>query len=208
MTLLTLKNLHSADHVAACDAIDDLQSAVDLPEDGVTAVQMWLRRMRDEKLAAAGVLARESHPDSAANVRPGVYFAADLIAGAAFAVAARVASLNDEIRNDAVKSEAVEEALARERDEAVHRDRRVLREEFDHYPAFGGVNRGGDLFVNARDDALIEGFAMSRLNDADAVGEIARAHLFEQIDGVSADKVVPVGERGFDRCDRLGLLML
>src|SRR5262245_65743233 len=135
---------------------------------------MRLRRVCDEKLAAAGVLAREGHPDRAAGVRPGVYLAAHLIAGAAFAVAARVASLNDEIRNDAVKSEVVEEALARERDEAVHRDRSVLREEFDPDSAFGSVNRGGDLIVNARDDALIEGFAMSRLNAHDAVGESCR----------------------------------
>src|SRR5262249_47997788 len=125
MALPALKNLHPPDHVAARDAIDDCHSADDLPEDGVTAVQMWLRRMRDEKLAAAGVLARKSHPDRATNVRPGVDLAADLIAGAAFAVAAGVASLNDEIRHDAVKSEVVEEALAREPNEAVHRDRRV-----------------------------------------------------------------------------------
>src|SRR5262245_32223080 len=124
MVLPALKNLHPPDHVAARDAIDGRESADDLPEDGVTAGQMRLGRVRDEKLAAACVLARKRHPDRAANVRPGVDLAADLIAGAAFAVAERVASLNDEIRNDAVKSEAVEEALARERDEAVHRDRR------------------------------------------------------------------------------------
>ena len=117
--------------------------------------------------------------------------------------AARVASLNDEIRHDAVKSEAVEEALARERDEAVHRDRRVFREEFDPDPAFGGVNRGGDFLVESRDDALIEGFAVARLNDADAVGEIARAHLLEQIDGMAADQAIMVGERGFHRFDCL-----
>src|SRR5215510_11548349 len=201
MALPVLNNLHPPDHVAACDAIDDLQSADDLPEDGVTAVQMWLRRMRDEKLAAAGVLAREGHPDRAANVRPGIDLAADLIAGAAFAVAARVASLNDEIRHDAVKSEAIEEALARERDEAVHRDRRVLREEFDPDPALGGVNRGGDFLVEASGDALIESFAMARLSDADAVRKIARAHPIEQIDGVTADQVILVGERGFHRFD-------
>src|SRR5215813_9909134 len=170
MPLSALENLHPPDHVAARDAIDDLHSDDDLPEDSVTAVQMRLRRVRDEKLAAAGVLARESHSDRAANVRPGVDLAADLITGAAFAVAARVASLNDEIRHDAVKSEAVEETLARERDEAVHRDRRVLREEFDPDPALGGVNRGGDFLVEASGDALIESFAMARLNDADAVG--------------------------------------
>src|SRR5215470_15432352 len=160
MALPALKNLHPPDHLAAHDAIDDRHSADDLPEDGVTAVQMWLRRMRDEKLAAAGVLARKSHPDRAANVRPGVYLAADLIAGAAFAVAARVASLNDEIRNDAVKSEAVEEVPERERDETVHRDRGVLGEEFDPDLAFGGLNCGDDLFVEARRDALIEGFVV------------------------------------------------
>src|SRR5262245_9389972 len=208
MALPALNNLHPPDHVAACDAIDDLQSADDLPEDGVTAVQMWLRRMRDEKLAAAGVLAREGHPDCAANVRPGVALAPYLLPGAAFAVAASVASLYDEIRHDAVKSEAVEEALARERDEAVHSDRRVLREEFDPDPAFGSVNRGGDFLVEARGDALIEGFAVARLNDADAVKKIARAHLFEQIDGMAAYQMIPVGERGFHRFDRLRLLML
>src|SRR5262245_31222552 len=209
MTALSaFDNLHSHDDIVARDAIDDIHSGDDLPEDGVTAVQMWLRRVRDEKLAAAGVLARKSHPDRAASVRPGVDLAADLIAGAAFAVTTRVASLNDEIRHDAVKAQAVEEALARERDEAVHRDRRVLREEFDPDPAFGGANRGGDFLVEARDDALIEGFAMARLNDADAVGAIARAHLLEQIDGMAADQVIPVVERGFHRFDRLRLLML
>src|SRR5262245_204487 len=182
MTALSaFDNLHSHDDIVARDAIDDIHSGDDLPEDGVAAVQMRLRRVRDEKLAAAGVLARKSHPDRAANVRPGVDLAADLIAGAAFAVAARVTSLNDEIRHDAVKSEAVEEALARERDEAVHRDRRVFREEFDPDPAFSGVNRGGGFLVEARGEALIEGFAVARLNDADAVRKIARANLIEQI---------------------------
>src|SRR5262245_57216126 len=98
MALPALKNLHPPYHVPARVAIDDRQSADDLPAGGVTAVQLWLGRMRDEKLAAAGVLARKSHPDRAADVRPGVDLAADLIAGAAFAVASRVASLNDEIR--------------------------------------------------------------------------------------------------------------
>src|SRR5262249_20459185 len=201
MTLPARKNLHPPDHVAARDAIDDRQSADDLPEDGVTAVQRRLRGMGDEKRAAAGVLARKSHPDRAASVRPGVYLAADLIAGAAFAVTARVASLNDEIRNDAVKSEAVVEALARESNEAVHRDRSVLREEFDPDPALGGVNRGGDFLVEARSDALIEGFVVTRLNEADSVRKIARAHLLEQIDGMAADQVILVGDRGFHRFD-------
>jgi len=43
-------------------------NAIDLPEDGVTAIQMRLRRVRDEKLAAASVFARESHSDRAASI--------------------------------------------------------------------------------------------------------------------------------------------
>src|SRR6266498_1275796 len=72
MALPALKNLHPPDNVAARDAVDDRQSADDLPEDGVTALQMRLRGVCDEKLAAAGVLARKSHPDRAASVRSGV----------------------------------------------------------------------------------------------------------------------------------------
>src|SRR5215475_5493727 len=145
--LLIFGDFHVQDHVSARDAIDDIHSGDDLSEDGIAAVQVRLWRVRDEKLAAAGVLAREGHSDRAASVRPGVDFAADLIAGAAFAVAARVAALNDEIRNDAMKSEVVEVVPERERDETVHRDRGVLGEEFDPDLAFGGLNCGEDLFV-------------------------------------------------------------
>src|SRR5262245_11099017 len=121
--LPALENLHSPDPVASLNAIDDPHSVDDPPDDGVSAIQMRLRRVRDEKLAAARVFTRESHPDCPAVVWPGVDLAADLIARAAFAVATRVAALNNEMRRDAVKSQAVEEAFTRERDEAFHRDR-------------------------------------------------------------------------------------
>src|SRR4030095_3191363 len=123
------------------------------------------------------------HPDRAAGVRSGVDLAADLIAGTAFAVATRIASLNDEIRHDAVKGQAVEVAFAGERDEAVHGDRGVFRKEFDPDRPFGCVNCGGDSFVDARGDALVKAFVMARLNDANAVGEISFSHLLEQING-------------------------
>src|SRR5262249_10518510 len=107
--LFALGNLHSQNQVAARDAIDYFHTVDDLPEDGVAAVQMRLWRMRDEELAAAGVLAREGHSDRAASVRPGVDLTAELITGAALAVASRVAPLDDEIRHDAMKSQVVEE---------------------------------------------------------------------------------------------------
>lgn len=167
------------DQITSCYAIDDLHSADDLPKDGVTSVQMRLRRVCDEKLAPAGVLARESHPDSAASVRPGIDLAADLIAGSPFAIAARIAPLNNEIRYDAMKSQVIEVVSARERDEAVHRDRRVLREEFDADLALSGVNRGSHRFVESCGNALVKELVVACLNDADAAGEIAQAHLFQ-----------------------------
>src|SRR5262245_21994453 len=100
-----LKNYYFMDQITSCYAIDDIHSADDLPEDGVTSVQMRLRRVCDEKLAPASVLAGECHPDRTASVRPGVDLAADLIAGSPFAIAARIAPLNNEIRYDAMKSQ-------------------------------------------------------------------------------------------------------
>src|SRR5262245_53334539 len=102
-------DLHSKNHIAARDAIDDFHSTRDLPENGVAAIQMRLRRVSDEKLAAAGVLARKGHTDRASTIGPGIDLAANLIAGAALAVAARITPLNNEIRNDTVKSDVAEE---------------------------------------------------------------------------------------------------
>src|SRR5262245_58645145 len=125
--------------------------------------------MRNEKLAAAGVFARQSHPDRAANVGPGVNLAANLISGTAFAVAARIATLNDEIRHDPVEGQVIEEAFARERDETIHGDRRVLGEEFDPDLALGGGNCRRDFFVQSRGDAPVEELVVAGLNNADAV---------------------------------------
>ena len=54
-----------------------------------------------------------------------------VIAGPAFAVAARIAALDDEVGHDPVNAEAVEEALARERDEVLDRQRRVEHRQLD-----------------------------------------------------------------------------
>jgi len=43
------------DLVALPYGVHDLHAARDAPEDGVFAVQVWLRGVRDEKLAPAGV---------------------------------------------------------------------------------------------------------------------------------------------------------
>src|SRR5829696_7150299 len=57
-----------ADAVAAHDAVDDVHPLDDAAEDRVAAVEVRLRRVRDEPLRPARVLARERHPDRAAAV--------------------------------------------------------------------------------------------------------------------------------------------
>ena len=73
----------------------------------------------------------ERHADGAAQVRPLIELVADRVAGPAFAVAARIAALDDEVGHDAMEREAVEEPLARERDEVLDRQRRVEHGQLD-----------------------------------------------------------------------------
>ena len=82
----------------------------------------------------------ERHADRAAQIRPLVQLVADRVARPAFAVAARIAVLDDEVRDDAVDAEPVEEALARERDEVLDRQRRVEHGQLDLNRAAIGVD--------------------------------------------------------------------
>src|SRR5690348_1537026 len=92
---------------------------------------MRLRRVGDEELAAARVGAVERDANGAAEKRPFAELVPQRKARAAGAVAARIAALNDEIGHDAVKTEAVEEILLRERADRVDRERRVEHGELD-----------------------------------------------------------------------------
>src|SRR5258708_31766292 len=99
-------------HIPLLNLIDDVHARDDAAEDGVLRVEMRLRRVRDEVLAAAGVRPRiERHADGAAQVGALVELVADRIARSAFAVAARIAVLNHEVGHDAVDAQAVEVAL-------------------------------------------------------------------------------------------------
>ena len=64
-------------------------------------------------------------PDGPAQIRTLVDLVANRVAWSAFAVPARVAVLHDEVGDDAMYGDAVEEPLARQRHEVVHRQRRV-----------------------------------------------------------------------------------
>ena len=79
-------------------------------------------------LVLGPALAMESMP-AASCLRLGLISLLELVAGAAGAVALRVAALDHEgLRrlDDAVEGQAVVEAVAGEEDEVVHGDRRVL----------------------------------------------------------------------------------
>ena len=71
-----------------------------MAEHRIAAVEVRLRGMGDEELAAAGVGPVERHADRATQVRPHIDLVADAVAGAPFTVAPRVPVLHHEIRND------------------------------------------------------------------------------------------------------------
>ena len=70
-------------------------------------------------------------PDGAAQIGALVQFVANRVARSAFAVAARIAGLHDEVGHDAMERQAVEESLAGERDEVLDRQRRVEHGELE-----------------------------------------------------------------------------
>ena len=73
-------------------------------------------------------------------IRPLVQLVADRVAGPALAVAARIAVLHHEVRDDAVDLQAVEEALAGERHEVARRLRRVEHRQLELDRALGGLD--------------------------------------------------------------------
>src|SRR3982751_1576636 len=80
--------------VSLNDAVEHGLTRRHLAEDGVAAVEMRLRRMGDEELAAAGVRTGQRHPERPPQIAPAVQLVANGVAGPAVAVAARVAALH------------------------------------------------------------------------------------------------------------------
>jgi hypothetical protein len=127
LCVFSFNNLHAQNFIAAHEIIYDFHIRfVHAPENRVAAVEMRLRRMRDEPLRAARVFARQRHSDRAALVRHHIYLAANLPARTAVAVAARVAVLHHEIRHDAVNRQTVEIIRFRQFDKIINRQRRVF----------------------------------------------------------------------------------
>src|SRR5215216_3111715 len=96
---LRLDDFDSLYTVVASYAVDYVHPFDYLTEDRVTAIEVRLRRVSDEELAAAHVLARQCHADSARLVTTEIYLVSNLIARPAVLIAARVAALNNEVRH-------------------------------------------------------------------------------------------------------------
>ena len=127
-------SVYSLDHnaedpIALYERVEHIQACGDVPEDGVVTIEMWLRRVCDEILAATGVGSRERHSDGASVVPTSVQLIANRVPGTAIAVAAWVAVLRHEVRDDSVKRESVVVASTRELNEVVHGQRRVGAEK-------------------------------------------------------------------------------
>src|SRR3989442_927268 len=117
-----LLDANRCDLVVPLDGVDDVHPFGDLPEHRVHAIEMALRRMTDEELAATGVLARMRHRECARDVfmRVLLRFAFDRVARTARAhgpfarLGVGVTALDHEVRNDTMKLGAVVEFGIRE----------------------------------------------------------------------------------------------
>src|SRR5438034_8201839 len=124
-------DLDALDEVAGPDLVHDLHALGHPPEQRVAAVEMGLRRMGDEELAAPRVLLRPRHAHRAPAIGPLSHLAAQLIAGTPVAVAPRITALDDEAGDDAMEAETVVEAAAGEVDEVRGGERRLHHVEVD-----------------------------------------------------------------------------
>ena len=111
-----IDDVDGIDGVALADRIYDILilGAIDCAEDGVLAIEPGGGDMGDEELAAIGARARIGHGEETGAIMLESWskFVGKFVAGAAHAGAGRVATLDHEIRDNAVEGEAIVEALA------------------------------------------------------------------------------------------------
>src|ERR1700730_4118025 len=124
-------SMNAPDAVALADRVEDEDAGDDAPEDRVSPVEVRLRGMRDEILAAPGVRTRERHADPAGLVAYGIDLVAQHESRPTPAVAARIAVLHDEVRHHAMPPRSVEIAALHETHNRRDRERRLGGEQLD-----------------------------------------------------------------------------
>ena len=91
----------------------------------VTAIEMRLRRMRDEELASARVWSGQRHTKRASHVPPPIDLIANGVPRSSATVASRIATLRDEVGYDAMKALTIEVFPTCKRNDVVHGERRL-----------------------------------------------------------------------------------
>src|SRR5450759_329461 len=134
--------------ITACDSVNHVHAAGNLPKNGEAAVQGWHRYKRDEELAAVGIAAGIGHGNHPGFVEFQVAVLVDkFISGAAAAGAGWVAALGHEILKYPVKRSAIKVSLARQEDKTIERDGGFGGVELNHkLAAFCHFDGGGILF--------------------------------------------------------------
>ena len=126
--------------------------SVTSPNTAVVVVQQRRGRHGDEELAAVGIGPGVGHREHArlGVLQLGVKLVGEFVSGTAAAGALRIAALDHEIRNHAMKNGAVVERLPglgsfRQADEVLDRARRLVGEQLDLERAFRGIECGVDV---------------------------------------------------------------
>src|SRR6185437_5983695 len=116
-------------------------AAHDVSEYRISSIQMRLWRERDEVLAAARIRTAERHAHGATVIETTIQLIANGPRGCAIAVATVVTVLRDEIGNHTMERDAGIIAAARQREEILHRERRIRRIKLELDGAPHGLER-------------------------------------------------------------------
>src|SRR5687768_2759646 len=102
-TRMQLVNRDANNASSLNDAVEHVATLAQLTKHSIPTVEMGLRGMRDEPLAAARIGSGERHANRAPLVAMRVQLVPDRVPRPAISVAARIARVNDEVGRDPVK---------------------------------------------------------------------------------------------------------
>src|SRR4029453_18145965 len=105
--LTTIDYFDPFDDLSFGDRVHHIHARQDVRKNGVLMVEGWVVDQIDKDLRVAGVTAAGRNSDGAAHVRPLTDFVAHERGVTNVFVRARAASLNDEVRNDAMERQTV-----------------------------------------------------------------------------------------------------
>ena len=169
--------VHGGDKIALHYAIKDVEAGDETSEHRVMAIEVRLRRVGQEILAAAGVGTRESHPEGSPLVPMAVHLISNRVTGTAVAVIARIAVLNDEIGNHPMEARVPVVAGSGEGEKIIDGDGCFSAEELEMEIAFyrvdGSVRRLAAVHgkQHRSNDGFIPADGPRRLDDRGPLNE-------------------------------------